>query len=174
MAVVSSHANAGAGAPGAASAAGTPGAASAAATRGTESLIDLVRGVLHDLPGLVGDRVELFSLELHRAGITLVKVLAMTVVAAILGVTAWLAMWSILVGLLMAAGWHWALANGLVLLINLGAAAWAVQRVRRLMKHLSLPATRQHLMVGTGSTSRAQAQRAADEQRAIHEHPAAA
>jgi uncharacterized membrane protein YqjE len=146
-----------------------------AAARGRESLIDLVRGVLHDLPGLVGDRVELFSLELHRAGIALVKVLAMTVVAAILGVTAWLAAWSILVGLLIAAGWHGALANGLVALINLAAAAWAVQRVRHLMKLLSLPATRQHLMMGTGSSSRpAGVQRSPDEQRAVHEHPAAA
>lgn len=154
--------------------AGGLGAARASGPPGVESLIDLARGVLHDLPGLVGDRVELFSLELHRAGIALVKVLALTVMAAILGVTAWLAMWSIFVGLLMAAGWHWALANGLVLLINLGAAAWAVQRVRRWMKHLSLPATRQHLMLGTGSTSRAEAQRASDEQRAVHKHPATA
>ena len=143
--------------------------------RSSESLIDLVRGVLHDLPGLLGDRVELFSLELHRAGIALVKVLAMTVVATILGVTAWLALWSILVGLLMAAGWHWAVANGMVALINLGAAAWAVQRARRLMKFLSLPATRQHLMLGTGSTGRVEPQRASDEQRAaVPEHPAAA
>lgn len=142
--------------------------------RSAESLIDLMSGVLHDLPGLIGDRVELFSLELRRAGITLVKVLAMTVVAAILGVTAWLAMWGILVGLLMSAGWHWALANGLAVLINLGAAAWAVQRVRSLIRHLSLPATRQHLTWGAGSTSRAEAQRASDEQRAVHEHPAAA
>jgi uncharacterized membrane protein YqjE len=117
-----------------------------------ESLIELAREVLHDLPGLIGDRVELFSLELQRAGRALLKVLALTVAAAILGVTAWLAIWSIGVGLLVAAGWHWAAANGLVVLINVGAAAWAVMRVRRLMTHLSLPATRQHLSLGSGST----------------------
>jgi uncharacterized membrane protein YqjE len=143
--------------------------------RGAESLIELVRGMLHDVPGLIGDRVELFSLELHRAGIALVKVLAMTVAAAILGVTAWLAMWSILVGLLMSAGWHWALANGLVALINLGAALWAVSRARGMMKLLSLPATRQHLTLGTGSSNRpAEPQRPPDEQRAVHDRPAAA
>jgi uncharacterized membrane protein YqjE len=146
-----------------------------AGTRGTESLIDLARGVLQDLPGLIGDRVELFSLELHRAGIALVKVLALTVVATILGVTAWLAAWSIGVGLLMAAGWHWAAANGLVVLINIGAAAWAVHRVRTMMKALSLPATRQHLMMGTGSSSRAaEAQNVTDEKRGHQQHPAAA
>src|SRR5687767_14420707 len=146
-----------------------------AGARSAESLIDLVRGVLQDLPGLIGDRVELFSLELHRAGIALVKVLALTVVATILGVTAWLAVWSIGVGLLIAAGWHVAAANGLVALINLLAAAWAVRRVRALMKALSLPATRHHLQVGTASTGRAaDAQRPAQEQRAAHEHTAAA
>ncbi len=121
-----------------------------AGARGAESLIDIVRSVLHEVPGLIGDRVELFSLELHRAGLALVKVLAMTVVAAILGVTAWLAAWSVLVGLLVAAGWHWAAANGLVVLVNIAAAAWAVQRARKLMKLLSLPATRQHLTPGSG------------------------
>jgi hypothetical protein len=43
-----------------------------ARAREPESLIELARGVLHDLPGLIGDRVELFSLELHRAGMALV------------------------------------------------------------------------------------------------------
>jgi len=162
-------ARAAAASPGAAPHAPDPGA------RRPESLIDLARGVLHDLPGLIGDRVELFSLELHRAGIALVRMLAMTVVAAILGVTAWLAMWSILVGLLMAAGWHWAAANGLVALINLAAAAWAVRRVRQLVKQLNLPATRQHLMLGAGSSHRpAETQASPHEQRAVHEHPAAA
>lgn len=150
--------------------------APATGTRGAESLIDLARGVLQDLPGLIGDRVELFSLELQRAGIALVKVLALTVVATILGVTAWLAVWSIGVGLLIAAGWHVAAANGLVALINLVAALWAVRRVRALMKALSLPATRQHLLLGTGSSSRVaeEPQHPRDDPRAVHEHPAAA
>jgi uncharacterized membrane protein YqjE len=150
--------------------------AQAPGARGAESVIDLVRGVLQDLPGLIGDRVELFSLELRRAGIALVKVLALTVVATILGVTAWLAVWSIGVGLLIDAGWHAAAANGLVAGINLVAAAWAVHRVRALMKALSLPATRQHLLVGTGSSGRTadQPPKPRDEQRPVHEHPAAA
>lgn len=151
-----------------------PADAARAPTRGAESLIDLVRGVLYDLPGLIGDRVELFSLEMHRAGIALVKALAMTVVAAVLGVTAWLAMWSIVVGLLVGAGWHWAAANGLAVLINLAAVAWAVRRVRALMKLLALPATRQHLALGTGSSTAAQPPAPTDEQPAVHQRPAAA
>jgi uncharacterized membrane protein YqjE len=157
--------------------AGAASAARADGARGAESLIDLARGLLHDLPGLIGDRVELFSLELHRAGIALVKVLTLVLAATILGVTAWLAVWSIGVGLLMAAGWHWAAANGLVALINALAAVWAVRRVRAQMKLLSLPATRQHLMLGTGSIGAAaesQASRSAPDERAVGEHPAAA
>lgn len=141
-----------------------------------ESLIELARDVMYDLPALIGDRVELFSLELHRAGLALVKVLALTVAAAILGVTAWLAIWSIGVGLLVAAGWHWAAANGLVVLINVGAAAWAVMRARRLMTHLSLPATRQHLSLGSGSTRRPAPSEPppSHEQHSVPDRPAAA
>jgi hypothetical protein len=97
------------------------------------------------------------------------------VVATILGVTAWLALWSILIALLIASGWHVAAANGMVALINIGAAVWAVRRVRALIKLLSLPATRQHLMVGTGSSSRVtEPETPQDEQRPVHERPAAA
>ena len=141
-----------------------------------ESLIELARGVLHDLPGLIGDRVELFSLELHRAGLALFKVLALTVAAAILGVTAWLGLWSLAVGLLMAAGWHWAAAIALVVAINIGAAAWAVLRARKLMTHLSLPATRQHLSLGSVSTRRPAAPEppSSHEQHSVADRPAAA
>jgi uncharacterized membrane protein YqjE len=145
----------------------------AATARGTGSLIDLARAVLHDLPGLIGDRVELFSLEMHRAGIALVKALAMTVVATVLGVTAWLAMWSIVVGLLVGAGWHWAAANGLAVLIDLFAVAWAVRRVRALIKLFALPATRQHLALGTGSSTAATPTAPTDEQPAVHQRAAA-
>jgi hypothetical protein len=111
---------------------------------------------------------------MHRAGVALVKALAMTVVAAVLGVTAWLATWGIVVGLLVAAGWHWAAAYGLAVLINLAAMAWAVRRVRALMKMLALPATRQHLALGAGSSTAAEPPASPDEQPAVHQRPAAA
>ncbi len=148
------------------------GAAAPARAQRPDSLIELARSVLHDLPGLIGDRVELFSLELNRAWLALVKVLALTVAAAILGVTAWLGLWSMVGGLRMAAGWHGAAANALVVLINLGAATWAVLRVRKLMTHLSLPATRQHLSLGSGSIRRPQP--SAHEQHPVADRPAAA
>lgn len=152
-------------------------AAEAARAQRPDSLIGLVRDVLHDLPGLIGDRVELLSLELHRAGLALVKVLALTVAAAILGVTAWLGLWSLAVGLLVVAGWHWAAANALVVLINIGAAAWAVLRARKLMTHVGLPATRQHLSLGSGSSRRPTAPQQPPplhEQHPVADRPAAA
>lgn len=115
---------------------------------GRESLLDLARSIWRELPALVGDRVELLSLELQRAGHALVKVAVLAGSAVILALTAWLALWGTLVGLLIALGWPAAAAHALVVLINALATAWALWRARSLLKLLGLPATRRHLMVG--------------------------
>ncbi len=109
------------------------------------SWLDSLRGLTHELPGLIGDRIELLSLELRRAGLTLARMVALIVAASILGVTAWLALWACAVGALMAAGLHWSAALLLVLVINLGACAWALVQVRKLAPLLQLPITRKHL-----------------------------
>lgn len=109
------------------------------------SLLDLVQGLLHELPGLISDRVELLSLELSRAGQALAKIVALTVAVAILGITAWTALWVGVVMGLLALDWHWAVALGVVILGNAGALAWAVLQMRRLAGLLKLPATRRHL-----------------------------
>lgn len=100
-----------------------------------------------ELPGLLNDRIELLSLELHRAGATLVQLIALIVAASILGVTAWLVLWGAVAMALVAAGLPTVLALGCALLLNLAAAAWAVARARRLLPLLRLPATRRHLMI---------------------------
>lgn len=109
------------------------------------SLLQTLQGLWRELPGLVSDRVDLLALELQRAGRALMQIVALVVVAAILAVTAWLALWSAAVGLLMMLGLHWSLALLIVLAVNLGAAWWAVARVRSLVPDLRLPATRRHL-----------------------------
>lgn len=111
-------------------------------------MLGTLQGLLRELPGLVSDRVELLSLELQRAGQVLAQIVALIVAAAILGVTAWLALWSGVVWALIAAGLHWAAASSIVLLINLAACWAAVARVRTLAPLLRLPATRRHLTVG--------------------------
>jgi hypothetical protein len=110
-------------------------------------LLQTLKGLWQELPGLVSDRVELLSLELHRAGLALAQIAALVVAAAILGVTAWLVLWGMVVALLVMAGLHWLAALGLALLANLLAAWWAVARVRKLLPALKLPATRRHLMI---------------------------
>jgi uncharacterized membrane protein YqjE len=140
---------------------------------GGESLLDVVQGLLRELPGLVGDRVELFALELQRAGNALAKAVALTVAAAIVGVTAWLAAWSVIVGLLIAVGWHWAAANALVVLINIAAAAWALWRARALLKLVTLPATRKHLLLGPAREHATPSEPSSDEHRSVPAESAA-
>ncbi|HET7524576.1 MAG TPA: phage holin family protein [Burkholderiaceae bacterium] len=123
-------------------------AADQSAARGApDSLLDLARSILRELPLLIGDRVELLSLELQRAGVALAQLVALAAAAAIFALTAWLALWGVLVGLLIAVGLHWALAHAIALAINLAAAAWAVWRARAAARRLGLPATRRHLTV---------------------------
>lgn len=128
-----------------------------------------LQGLVHELPGLVSDRIELLSLELQRAGRVLAQIVALIVAAAILAVTAWLALWGGVVLALIGAGLHWAAASMIVLVINLGACWWAVARVRALAPLLKLPATRRHLTLRQPST--AGHPPSADEHA---EHPAAA
>lgn len=126
-----------------------------AATRGAAGLpaqqgwLDTVQSILGDLPGLVSDRIDLLSLELKRAGSALAQIVALLVAAAILGVTAWLALWvGIGVGL-VELGLHWAWSLLLVLGLNACTAWLAIGRLRTLLPLLSLPATRRHLMPGS-------------------------
>lgn len=109
------------------------------------SLLGLVQSLLHEVPGLISDRVELLSLELGRAGEALAKIVALTVAVAILGITAWAALWVGVVMGLLALDWHWALALGVVIVANVGAIVWAAFQMRRLAGLLKLPATRRHL-----------------------------
>jgi hypothetical protein len=125
----------------------TPDAAAGAAAGSSASkpLLDQLLSLYRELPGLISDRVDLISLELHRAGRTLLQIVALLVVAAILGVTAWLVLWAGIVSALVAAGWPLVLALAVALVSNIGASAWALFRMRRLLPLLGLPATRRHL-----------------------------
>lgn len=103
------------------------------------------------LPGLLNDRIELLSLELQRAAAALAQTVLLIVVSGILGVTAWLLLWAVIVGALVDAGWNSALALSAAMGVNLAAAASAALRARRLLPLLRLPATRRHLMINPSS-----------------------
>jgi len=106
-----------------------------------------LRALWRELPGLVSDRVELLSLELHRALQALAQIVALLVAMAVLGVTAWLAMWAAIVKLLVTAGMPWAVALLVAIAVNVLAIVAALLRVRSLLPMLKLPATRRHLTV---------------------------
>lgn len=117
-----------------------------------EGLFDTLAAIWRDLPGLLSDRVELLSLELQRAAQALVQIVVLVVAAAILGVTAWLLLWAGIVGVLVAAGLAMPWALLVAVLLNALAIALAVARLKRLLPHLRLPATRRHLTLAPSTT----------------------
>lgn len=112
-----------------------------------QGLFESLQSIIKELPALVSDRVDLLSLELQRAGKALTQIVVLIVAGTILGITAWLVLWSAIVVGLVSLGMPLATTLFLVLAINIGAAVWALMRVRKLVPLLGLPATRRHLMV---------------------------
>jgi len=130
---------------------GTPAGRDGSGDDAAGSLIDIVQALLRELPGLVSDRVELFTLELARASTALGRIVAWLVSISVVGVSAWLALWSgVGIGLVQL-GLHWVFALALVLAVNLAAVAVGLNQVRRLARQLSLPATRRHLTLAGGA-----------------------
>jgi|GEM_PF-1525833 uncharacterized membrane protein YqjE len=116
------------------------------------SLGSLIGGLLSDLPGLVGDRVELLSLELHRAGLALLHMAILGMALTVLGMAGWVIVWALLLLGLVAAGLSWATGLGVALLAHALLGWWAVNRIRRLIPTLGLPATRRQLTFGSATS----------------------
>ena len=118
------------------------------------SLVNSAKAFRRELPGLWSDRVELFSLELQRAGLALTQVVMLVIAAAILGVTAWLVFWgSVAAALTIFADLHWLLSLLIVFALNGVAALWAISRVKRLLPLLRMPATLRHLKFSSSTTA---------------------
>ena len=109
------------------------------------SFLGTLSALMGNLPGLFSDRVDLLSLELQRAGLTLVLMLLWGVTAAMLLLTAWLGVWGALAAMAVQSGLHWQWAALGVVLINVLAAWGAIGMARRMAPKLSLPLTRSHL-----------------------------
>ena len=123
----------------------SPDAAMSTAPARDEKFVESLLGLWNDARGALSDRVELLSLELGSALRAGAQILMLVVAAAVVGVTAWLAAWGVIVGLLIALGVPWAVSLLIVLVVNVAAALWALSRARSMMPKLSLPATRRHL-----------------------------
>lgn len=114
---------------------------------GGGSVLQMLQALWLDLPGLVSDRVHLLSLELKRAGGALALMLGLVIGAAVLAATAWLALWVGITAALLEWGLAWGWAFLIVLLLNVGGAAFALLRAKSLAHLLTLPATVRRLTV---------------------------
>jgi hypothetical protein len=126
-----------------------------------EGFLQLLRGLVADLPGLVSDRVHLLALELRRAGMALGEIVVLGMAAALLGLTAWAGLWIGLVAGAIELGMPWGWAWALMLVLNLGAAYLAVRRLLGLLRFLRLPATMRRLTVPPPPSAPASLDRAA-------------
>ena len=104
-------------------------------------LLEQARALIGDLPGLLTDRVRLFSLELERAAGALGQMAALGLLASILAATAWVALWAGFAAGMIALGLAWPWTALIVFAINVAAAAWCALRVKALAPLLTLPAT---------------------------------
>ena len=120
---------------------GAPGNPPPAAASSRPQLFSLLRDLLHDLPGLIGDRVQLLALELKRARQALIGILMMLVLTAILALTAWISFWVLVVAAAMRYGLPWDGACIVVLVVNAFGAWLAVRHAGKLAGYLALPAT---------------------------------
>jgi uncharacterized membrane protein YqjE len=138
------------------------------------TLLQAVKALLHDLPGLLTDRVRLFSLELRRATSALGQIVLLALVAAILCGTAWLALWiAVGVVLVKATGLGVGWACGVVIVINLAVAAWCGLKIRALMPLLALPATLRRMGDGGERREPAGAPAAPNDSRGREDEPVA-
>ena len=90
-----------------------------------------------NIKGLVQDHAVLAVLELQRAGISLVKMLAAGIIISILLVSAWMGLVAALVVWAVGAGANWGLAILIAALVNIGVAVglafWAKSQLPDLL-----------------------------------------
>ncbi|MBA4263955.1 MAG: hypothetical protein C0453_02640 [Comamonadaceae bacterium] len=118
-----------------------------------ESIVDTFKGILRELPGLLSDRIELLSVELHRAGLALLHVVMLGMAVAVIGMTAWFMLWVLFIAGLAMLGLHWITALLIGLIVQLALLVWVVHRVKALLPLLQLPATRRRLMFSPASAN---------------------
>ena len=96
-------------------------------------------GLLRELPALLDDRIDLFVLELRLAGRALIEIVAWIIVAAICGVTTWLAAWGAVTLELIEWGWSPRVALLVVVLVNILVVVMAWRRIHGLISRVSAP-----------------------------------
>lgn len=119
----------------------------AAAPPPIDGIIDGVANALHSVRQVFADVLRLFSLEARRAGLMLVWMVALGVLAVVLVFTAWLGLMSALALWAVSLGMTWISAMFVIALVNLVTAALVVLYCVTLSRELLFPATQRQLAI---------------------------
>ncbi len=120
-----------------------------------EGLLGALAGAFASARQVLGNFVELITLETRRAGLTLMWMVALGAMAAILIAAAWFCFMAAFALWLVSLGMTWAGAIALVSLVNLLAAGVVVFFCVMLSRNLLFPATRRQLKVRSSSSDAA-------------------
>jgi uncharacterized membrane protein YqjE len=98
-----------------------------------------------NLKALVQDHALLAVLEVQRAGVSLVKMIAAGIVISILVVSAWMGIVAAIVGFAIGQGANWALAILIAALVNIGIAVAIAFYAKKQVPDLLFAATLRQL-----------------------------
>lgn len=118
-----------------------------------KGLLGALTGAFASARQVVGNFFELITLEARRAGLTLMWMIVLGVIAALLLVSAWLGFMAAVALWLVALGMTWAGAIALVALANLLAAGVVAFACVKLSRNLLFPATRRQLKARPASSN---------------------
>jgi uncharacterized membrane protein YqjE len=114
----------------------------------TEGIFGGIASAFNSVRRVVSGLFRLFSLEVRRAGLTLMWMVALGALAALLMVTAWLGLMGALALWAVSLGATWTGAIVAIALANLLAAAASLFVCVTLSRNLLFPATRRQLEGG--------------------------
>lgn len=101
----------------------------------------LVQALQSELTGALHDRLHLVTLEVKQAGISAAQMVVLAVVAALMLCGAWMVLMVGVYMLCTTQGLHWALALGIVLLLNLAGALLLWFKAMALSTAFTFPAS---------------------------------
>lgn len=105
-------------------------------------LLDEARSIFAEVRGLAQDRLQLAALETRLAGQSAVRMLVAGVVAAVMLISAWLAIVGMgVVALIVYAGLGPVLALALAAVVNVVAAGGLYLAIKKMSRNLAFPRT---------------------------------
>jgi uncharacterized membrane protein YqjE len=116
-----------------------------AAAPATDGIIGGVANAFNSVRRIFSDLFQLFSLEVRRAGLTFVWMVALGAIVAMLIVTAWLGLMGALALWAVSLGLTWTSAMIAIALVNILMAAIVMISCVTISRNLLFPATRRQL-----------------------------